>query len=51
MPIRYRIIRSNLPANKDGHIAQVESLRTVTEDELAQEISLHGTTACKPDIL
>lgn len=50
MSIRYRIIRSKLPANKDGYIAQVETRRTVPLDELAQEISLHGTTASKSDI-
>jgi len=42
MPIRYRIISSKLPANPDGYVAQVQSYRTVTLDEIAEEISRQG---------
>jgi hypothetical protein len=51
MPIRYRIVRSKLSTNPDGYVAQVQSYRTVTLDEIADKIAERGTTASKSDVL
>jgi hypothetical protein len=50
MRLRYCIIPSKLPANPGGHIGQIVPYRTVTQEELTEEISRRGTTASIPDI-
>ncbi len=51
MPIRYRIVVSKLPANRDGYIARVQTRDKVDMEQLAMDISRHGTTTSQLDII
>jgi hypothetical protein len=51
VPIKYKIVASKLPANREGYIAQVQSRGTVEIEELTEDMAHLGTTASQPDML